>query len=105
MDATDVKDMFLDVVGGTSLDEATVDRLFTEGLALLDQLTAHQGVNFMETNPLLVVQSMQYYYGLLQHNAAGAKEDLAALTTIVTQLNNDFIQVEQADWPNYMGDR
>jgi len=105
MDNTDLKEMFLDAVGGTSLEDDTVSQFLTDSLMLLDQLTAHQGVDFREESPLLIIQAMQYYYDLAQRNNAAAKENLAAIMGLITQHNHDFVQVEQEDYPNYMGDR
>lgn len=105
MDNTDLKEMFIDVVGGTSLEDDTVSQFLTDSLMLLDQLTAHQGVDFREDSPLLIIQAMQYYYDLAQRNNAAAKDNLVAIMGLITQHNHDFVQDEQEDYPNYMGDR
>ena len=103
MDRADVKDMFIETVGGTSLDDSIIERMLVESLTLLDQLTSHQGVDFVNTNPILVMQVMQYYYDLSQRNTAAAKESLVAIIGLVNQISYDFVQLEQADWVNYMG--
>jgi hypothetical protein len=103
MDRSDVKDMFIETIGGTSLEDYIVDNILIESLALLDQLTAHRGTNFLVDNPVLVTQVMQYYYDLVQRNTAAAKESLVSIMTLVTQINYDFIQVEQDASINYMG--
>jgi hypothetical protein len=103
MDRADVKDMFVDSVGGTSLEDSTIERILIDSLTLLDQLTARQDIDFVNDSPVLVMQTMQYYYDLAQRNFASAKDGLAAVVALVTQFNHDYVQVEQAERVNYMG--
>ena len=105
MDASGIKDMFLDAIGGTSLDDATVDKLLTDSLNLLNQKTSHIGVDFVNDYSLLTLLAMQYYYDLLQRNYDDAAKNEKEITRLSQQVTNDLIQVEQADFPNYMGDR
>lgn len=105
MDASGIKDMFLDTIGGTSLDDAIVDKLLTDSLIFLNQRTAHIGVDFLNDYTLLTLQTMQYYYDLLQRNFDDAAKNRKEILQLAQEVTNDLTQVEQADFPNYMGDR
>lgn len=105
MDASGVKDMFLDTIGGTSLEDVTIDKLLTDSLIFLNQRTSHIGVDFTNDYTLLVVQTMQYYYDLLQRNFDDAAKNRKEIMQLAQEVINDLTQVEQADFPNYIGDR
>jgi len=105
MDRTDLKEMFNDVVGGVAVDDDTLNEMVTQSLRLLNQLTAHIGVDFMTDYTLLVMQTMQYYYDLAQRNYEAAKLNYKEIVNQCLQAHNDFVQVEQADFANYIGDR
>lgn len=105
MDRTDMKEMFTDIIGGTSLDDSTIDSILTDSLRLLNQITAHIGVDFLTDYSLLVALTMQYYYDIGRRNYESAKLALKEIQNQAVQAHYDFVQNEQADWPNYMGDR
>ena len=105
MDRTDIKNMFLDIVGGSSYDEDTIDTILTDSLKLLNRLTSHIGIDFVTDEQMLTIETMQYFYDLTQRNYATAKEDLEHITGLAKQCHDDFIQVEQEYYSNYMGDR
>ena len=105
MDKTDMKEMFVDIVGGTSVEDDVQDKLVSDSLRLLNQLTAHIGVDFMNDYTLLVIQAMTYFYDVAQRNYEAAKLNYKELEKQALQAHNDFVQVEQADFPHYIGDR
>ena len=105
MDSKDIRELFLDMVGGTTLEDDAVDKLVTDAEMLLGQITGRVGVDFMNKATTLFLLAMQYYYELIQNNFEASKGTLTNVQFLANQFHYDYVQEEQADFPNYMGDR
>ena len=105
MDASGIKDLFLDMIGGTSLEDVTVDKIYENGIKLLNQYTAHVGADFINDHTVVVLLAMQVQYDLVQRNYDDADKGLKALIRFTTEITNDTTQDEQVDQVNHMGDQ
>lgn len=105
MNASAIKDMFLDIIGGTSLDDDAIDKLYDNALKLLNQLTANIGADFVNDHTIPLLLALQFQYDLIQRNYDDADKGFKSLTRFAKEIVDDWTQDEQIEQINYMGDR
>lgn len=105
MDSQDIRELFLDMIGGTTLEDDTINKFIDDADMLLSQITGWTGVDFMNRATSLFLLGMSYYYDLFSKNFDAAKATLESVKFLATQFHFDYVQEEQVDFPNYMGDR